>query len=1227
MTAATSNLLVERFELGRELGQGSTGTVYEAFDRERHQRVALKQLNQLDAQSIYLLKHEFRSLADLTHPGLVRLGELFAADQSVFFSMELVDGADFLAYVRCDDPTARLDAPTLVRPTRGALAAGVGRVPARTLCFDEERLRDALRRLFAVLEHLHARGRVHRDVKPSNVLIEPSGRLVLLDFGLSADLLGVSDRDRGWMIGTPRYMAPEQVRDDRVGPAADLYAAGVMLHEALVGQPPLDGSAREILFRKQDLDVEPLGARHAGVPPDLDALCVRLLAREPSARPAAHEALAWLGAPHASVRSRSSSPFVGRDAELQSLSDAFAASSEHAVAVWVEGESGTGKSELVRQFVTALRARERRVRVLGSRCLERERIAFNAVDGLVDALSRLLMAEEDGRALELFPELRDTQSLLRTFPVLRRVRALQWLAEGEGLSVAPQELRRRAFCALRAALGALASRYRLVIVLDDLQWADNDSRALLDELMHPPAAPRVLWLGTVRPGGVLGPLAGTDAARDLRRIALGGLGPEPARELAAHALRDAGLPTDAAPELAREARGHPMYLLELVELARAGGGRLTLDEALRARAARLPEPDRRVLSTVCLAALPLRQALVARAAGIEAASCLNAIDRLRRDKLVRTEGIGEHDRVEPYHDRVREALAASLDPRDARELHASVAHVLEAHPGELREGAALVHHLLESEQRARAAEHAARAAHEASRTLAFDQAARLYAIALEHGNAPASEHVRLRISLAEALRDAGRGREAGEAFVEAAAIADSQTSLQCEVAAAEQWVACGHLDQGLALLEQVLARLGVRWPRTQPEALVMLAVERAAVRMRGLDARPGEPLDPVERMRLSIFQSIGSGLGSVDPLRAWIFQSRALRHVLDTGDPELLVVGLALEVLLLGLDGARNEGLVRRHVTRLRELASRSRDPRVHAWAELADGGGAYCVGRLDAAPAPLAEAEQRFRDEVRVDGAGLNITRILKVWSAVFRGDVRQLAEWIPEYERDSARRDDRYAQVSLNLAGHVGWLVDGDLERAQSRIKDRAWTPPGGAYHLQSWYRLFARCEQALYRVGDERPFEAREREEIDRELGRFLRSLVYWRAEAARVVGTWTAARYRLALAVRGHDPERNRARARRAEWLLRIERVGYARIYAALLRATLAHQSGDAGLARDELRSAIDLAESQSFLGIAATARQRLASLGAARAGGEGWAHAQGVADLARMTAMYLPGFAV
>src|SRR5215475_13569629 len=199
-----ARLLNGRFEIDRALGSGGIGVVYAARDHHRQCDVALKLLRGATLDALDRLRHEFLVLHDLSHPNLVSLGELFDDNGRWFFSMELVDGVDFLDHVR---PAGELDIA---------------------------RLRGALAQLAAGLGYLHSRGKVHRDVKPSNVLCTAT-RVVLLDFGLASD---GSDSSRA---GTLPYMAPEQHDGTAVHAAADWYAVGVMLWAALAGRLPFSG--------------------------------------------------------------------------------------------------------------------------------------------------------------------------------------------------------------------------------------------------------------------------------------------------------------------------------------------------------------------------------------------------------------------------------------------------------------------------------------------------------------------------------------------------------------------------------------------------------------------------------------------------------------------------------------------------------------------------------------------------------------------------------------------------------------------------------------------------------------------------------------------------------------------------------------------------------------------------------------------------------------------------
>jgi serine/threonine protein kinase len=202
----------ERFRIERRLGEGGMGVVYEAFDLERNLPVALKTLRGLTPDGLLRFKQEFRLLRDLVHPNFVRLHELHTFGEWWFFTMELVDGRDVLEHVRGHPSDETMETgvghrpPARVPVTRRGEPLGRAR---ETVGFDEPRLRAAMAQLARALTALHARGLVHRDIKPHNILVGRDNRIVLLDFGIMVD----PDKrmsSENLVVGTSDYMAPEQ---------------------------------------------------------------------------------------------------------------------------------------------------------------------------------------------------------------------------------------------------------------------------------------------------------------------------------------------------------------------------------------------------------------------------------------------------------------------------------------------------------------------------------------------------------------------------------------------------------------------------------------------------------------------------------------------------------------------------------------------------------------------------------------------------------------------------------------------------------------------------------------------------------------------------------------------------------------------------------------------------------------------------------------------------------
>src|SRR5262245_13303403 len=205
----------KRFEILSRLGSGGMGEVYKVFDHDLNTVVALKMLRGTAPGSLFRFKQEFRALCDISHPNLVPLYELLVVDNQWVFTMELVEGAGLLAFLRPDITMAQEGEtqPAGAGPATGKIVVA----PA-----PQKQYWQVFRQLAEAVHFLHESGKLHRDIKPSNVLVTSRGRVVVLDFGLVTALGGAAlPIPTSYVLGTPGYVAPEVLSQDAPGTAAD----------------------------------------------------------------------------------------------------------------------------------------------------------------------------------------------------------------------------------------------------------------------------------------------------------------------------------------------------------------------------------------------------------------------------------------------------------------------------------------------------------------------------------------------------------------------------------------------------------------------------------------------------------------------------------------------------------------------------------------------------------------------------------------------------------------------------------------------------------------------------------------------------------------------------------------------------------------------------------------------------------------------------------------------
>jgi tRNA A-37 threonylcarbamoyl transferase component Bud32/tetratricopeptide (TPR) repeat protein len=738
------------YELVSRLGAGGMGEVYRARDTRLPREVALKFLSPktLRDDSVDRFVREALLASSLNHPAIVTVYDVLETeDAGRCIAMELVAGATL----------------------RGLIREGV--------TFD--RACDIGRQVAEALAVAHDAQIVHRDIKPENVMVRPDGYVKVLDFGLARVLPNQPDAetaaiatDTGIVHGTVGYMSPEQAEGSSALPASDVFALGVTLYELTAGRHPFPAASPLGVLRALATEQpEPPSWANPDLPDAFDQLVLEMLQKDARLRPTVVEVAARLkefgtrvesgGVPVArrrTIASPASKGLVGREAEVQQLTEAFErARAGRGSLIGISGEAGMGKSALVDGFLADLQERDDAMRIARGRCSER----LAGSEAYLPFLEALDSLQRGGGSTG-----GSVSRLLRTIAPSWYVQ-IATLPAGDSsaeriardASGSSQERRKREMASLFEEIARLQT---VVLVLDDVHWADPSTVDLLGYLSNRMDAMRLLMIATYEPSVLVQSRHPFQSlALDLqahgrcRELTLDFLARPAIDRYLAHEFPEHEFPPAFSDLLFTKSHGHPLFLIDFLRDLRRrqmiaeveGRWRLAaplsaiereVPESVRSLVRRkldaLDEDDRWMLVAASVQGMDFDTAVLSDVLEQPVEEIEERLERLEREHaLVRFVEEREHvDRTLTLHYRFAQiayqhALYESLRGTRRTILARSIADALTRHWGDRApEIAATLAVLWEAARdEPRAAESLAVAAENAARKHAYDEAAQL----------------------------------------------------------------------------------------------------------------------------------------------------------------------------------------------------------------------------------------------------------------------------------------------------------------------------------------------------------------------------------------------------------------------------------------------------------------------------------------------------------------------
>ncbi|MEQ1824723.1 MAG: AAA family ATPase [Pirellula sp.] len=1209
------------YRLLDEIGRGGMGIVYRAEPVAGGACVALKTLQSMSPTSLTRLKAEFRALADLDHPNLIRLGELDATCKIPFFTMELVHGKPFDDYV-------------------GSGGDSLSALPE--VCYNERRLRSALLQLSEGLVALHGAGLIHRDIKPSNVLVTSEGRVVLLDMGLVLETgASCSGNSQSEFAGTPYYMSPEQARGDSITPACDWYAVGVMLFEALTGIRAFTSKKiNELLLEKSSrTGPNPIEVDRS-VPEDLNELCAQLLQPLPSDRPSDQEILQRLQSQSAS--SNENSLWVGRDQELNALQCDWQDVRNGATrVVFISGESGIGKTSLVDHLVEHLR-REENITVFRGRCYENESVAYRGFDSVIDSIASYLGRLPIDDLERVLPV--NTDLLCQVFPVLEEVaKRSRMKTRSPSRMGDPREQKQKGINALRELISRLAQFSSVLIFIDDLHQGDEETAAIFRALLPSDDAPNILFLATYRREAsdskclqlvrqcILPPNERSQLAEQ-REISIDRLSRDETIKLSKSLLQTFGvLDEDSATRVADEANGDPLFVRMLAEhlvserstekTPRRETTSWTLASVIEKRIESLEPNERMALELLAAAGRPLEEEVLEATIDPEKKS-VGLVRSLRVKRLIRR--LSDLRSIESFHDKIREAVSRKLSARNL-----SIHCLKLARQMDLPTGKRNVEFLADLYRRGgepiRAGDCYEAAAVNAQATFAFARATEYYQYALELLPPNVDRERSLRIGLAEVLANQSRSPESAKQYLAAAELAPANESMVLRQRAALRYLTSGHVDEGIAALRSVLEYYRLPWPTKRWNTLFGLVGRLGYLRVRGLRCKNQQTdkptVDRSEDEKIEACWTAAAGFSLVDPLRGCFYIAETLIRSLRSASKATLPRDLGAYIGQVAIGGSKSRRATRQVLLANRALKMNRTEPYYRASLFMSRGIAALLRGQWSAARGNCDKAITYLEDE-RCHGATWEMatSRTFALWALQYQGNLIELRRRQPDLLRSSLESDDLFATLnfSTQVMAHLE-LSQNRSDETHRKLDEDCTRLSTHGFYIQHHNYILARTYAYLY---ENKASEAMNT--IDGQWNKY-RSAMLSQVQQVRIDHRQVLIRALIANAAANQDRKGMIAKAHREVSLLRRERAPWADALAMVFEASITNIQGQPAQASEKLRLGANMLHRVNMHLFANAALHHLHQRGKEENESKNWWDQQQVLEPDRMASMLLPGF--